>query len=1070
MENLLGSLLKQLIQLRTLKESSAISPNLRQAYRSANAIKADPTKEDLRELLQAELLNYKRTYLVVDALDECGPPARQFELLAELCKLQQHNLSLMIASRRLDGEDVPNIVDCSACGAEDIKIYYHCEICDQGQFDICQECKDQKTPCRNVSHNQSEPYYKVEVEVKTPDSDIQRYVNFEIGRETKDYGAPYWDKRIYPNRPDSTRLDRKLRKDPELRDKISSIIIEKSKNRFLYAKLYMDAIKAKQTLEDIEETLYSFPDELNDVYKGAMERVRGPDNRGDRDLGLKTLAFVVGAHQRLSLSELQHALAIRPGDTGYNKRRDYDADEIRLSTTGLISIDSNKTVRLVHATLQDYLDETRQEWCPEMEVNMADTCLTCLNYETFSKPCRYSEEFEAKKAENPFIAYASRFWGEHVREASPHRDLRDKTMAFVSQPRRVDAYIQAAWFTHDGSDGSWDVRRDIDGRHVCAWFGISTIIPELERVEKDVDMPERTYGQTPLMYACRRGHAEVVRELLNLGASLDLVSDLGRTALWEAIRPNHEEIVGILLDRIRLDGNDLSLTSINLENHNRTALMAAANLGFFSIVSRLLEFDAVNVNLQDSHGLTALSIACLKPCYVTVKVLLEKDGIDVNSSDLIAGRTALMLAAETNQFDIVKLLLQNGADPTRTDLQGGTAILRAVDYGSLETITTMLESEVGIDLNITDNDGRGLMHSASVNGHPRIIHLLKENGLDPNSQDRNGLTPLHDASRSGKVEVTKILLELGADSSITDNYRRTPLTVAWQYGETSIMGVLEGGSYFGPGKSIPNVDRLPIWSLARLGLIDQLKKAILRKTNDLWTNEPGSEYTALHWAVEAKQTKSLRILLDNGRTPTDEFNHELRTPLHLAAHWGNLEATTELLNHGADPEIEDRWGTTALPIAQSNKHYPVAVELVEKGAAIDEKKVDVKDLLFAAIRLNNVEAVKCLLKNKADVLSTNSDGISAIQLAKETGSDEMKKVLRSHPSFVFRVKQSTGSDEHAVPSNVYEVIHDDNEDKSDEGYSSQVSDNDEMISYKMPDIPQEAVPFRSRVANEPLAN
>ncbi len=1063
-ENLLGSLLKQLVQLKT---SNAISSGLKEAYETAKDIKATPTLKELRELLQAELVNYSRVFLVVDALDECDPSSRRDELLADLRELQQQNLSTMVTSRRFDGEEPPRVVDCSVCGGEDVKIYYRCTICDEGEFDICQDCKEQNTPCRDVSHNQFEPYERVEVEIRTPDAELTRYVEWEIGKDINDYGVKQWDERIYTSRPDSTRFYRKLKKDPDLLERIPAVIVKKSQGKFLYAKLYIDSLKAKQTRYEIEKTLDSFPDELENIYEEAMDRVRSQADHKDRDLGLKALAFIVCAHRYLSLAELQHALAIRPGDTSFNKKMDYDKEDILLSTTGLITIDSDNAVRLVHLTLQVYLDAIRKDWYPEMEVEMANACLTCLNYDTFSKPCQYAEDFEAKKEESPFIAYTSQYWGDHVRDAGPNPDLRDKTVHLVGQPLRIDAYIQAAWFTNNGADNSWDVRRDIDGRHVCAWFGLTTIITELEQMEKDVDVQELTYGQTPLMYACRKGHVEVVRELLDLGASIDLVSSLGRTALLEAIAQNHEEIVGVLLDR-----NELDLNSINLKDHSRSALMIAANLGHFSIVARLLEHKEVTVNQQDSDGLTALSLACLKHSFLTVKLLLQRQGIDVNSADYTAERSALILAAEINDSAIVELLLQNGANPAKEDRGGGTAVLRAVDYGSLDVVEAMLRSDVGVDFHILDHDYRGLMHSASVNGQPSVIRLLKEIGLDPNIKDKNGLTPLHDASRSGKPEVTETLLDLGADASIEDNNGRTAFTVAWQYGQIKIMSLLKGENTLRRGQPIPNGDQLPVWSLAMLGLSDQLEEAIAKGRVDLSTKEPGSEYTALHWAVEAKQIIILRLLLDKGHMPPDEVNHESRTPLHLAAYWGNLEAAVELLSHGANPNSEDRWGTTALFIAQFGKHFTVAVALIEKGAAIDKEKVDVKELLFAAIRLDNVEAVASLLKNGADVLSRNSEGVPAIQLAKQSGNGELMKMLRSHPSFLYGVRKATEDKDQAAPSKIDDIREDESEDlgdKEDEGYSSQVSDNGDSTSFVMPNVPREVLPFRSRPAKEPVA-
>jgi len=128
--------------------------------------------------------------------------------------------------------------------------------------------------------------------------------------------------------------------------------------------------------------------------------------------------------------------------------------------------------------------------------------------------------------------------------------------------------------------------------------------------------------------------------------------------------------------------------------------------------------------------------------------------------------------------------------------------------------------------------------------------------------------------------------------------------------------------------------------------------------------------------------------------------------------------------------------------------------------------------LFAAIRLDNVEAVASLLKNGADVLSRNSEGVPAIQLAKQSGNGELMKMLRSHPSFLYRVRKATEDKGQAAPSKIDDIREDESEDlgdKEDEGYSSQASDNGDSTSFVMPNVPREVLPFRSRPAKEPVA-
>ena len=102
------------------------------------------------------------------------------------------------------------------------------------------------------------------------------------------------------------------------------------------------------------------------------------------------------------------------------------------------------------------------------------------------------------------------------------------------------------------------MRNEVDGLHVCAWFGLTSVISPLDQSELDIDVQEMTYGQTPLTYASRAGHVEMVQKLLDLKASVNIVSARGRTALFEAILHRRAKVVGVLLNQ-----KDLRINATN---------------------------------------------------------------------------------------------------------------------------------------------------------------------------------------------------------------------------------------------------------------------------------------------------------------------------------------------------------------------------------------------------------------------------------------------------------------------------------------------------------------------------
>lgn len=998
--NLLGSLLKQLIQLR---DSTYVSNDLRDLYRKAKRRNAKPRLEQVRQILLAEIAKCNRVYCVVDALDECS--FRQ-ELLSEILNLVPEKLSLLITSRQIDGESLGYSFTCDICGSTGNVIYYHCGICNDQDFDLCVNCKEKNLWCKDRSHALSEPNDSVQIDIRTPDTELERYVQWEIGKEINHYGSKSWDTRSFSSRPGMTRFGRKCQKDPELLRRIPAVVVQKANGRFLYAKLFMDSLKSKQTLRHIQDTLDNFPDEVNDIYDGILQRISDQKIAVDRTLGLKALSRIVCAHRPLSLSELQHVLSVEPGATVFDRYLDYDQEEILSSTAGLVTVDSDKNaVRLVHTTLQEYFNQgdNRNRWFPRAEVEMASACLTYLNFDDFSTLSEREEEFDVRKAEFPFLAYASQYWGVHVHDADFDPEIQAAAVELIQKPRRVAAYIRAAWYIDQGS-ASWDVRKEVDGLHVCAWFGLSSVIPALDPAELDIDVQESTYGQTPLMYACRAGHLEMVQELLNLGASVNIVSARGRTALFEAILHNREDVVDILLMR-----RDLCINAVNKKEYNRTALITAVRLGHVNIAASLLEHDDININQPDSSGITALYLATFKNNISIVRLLLEKPEIDVNRGDSMSGRSPLIIAAERNHTAIVELLLERGADPMITDRQGGgTALLRAADYGCISVIETLLEYKV--NLYCRDDDGRTILHGACAHGRPDVARFLIANGLDPNARDKNGMTPLHEACCEGEIEVVKVLLETGAEGSPKDCFRRTPFTCAWQHGHLSIMRILEpddDDDEPNSQKALLNAERLPIWSLAKLGYLDLVKKSCTERDTEISEVEPCSGNTALHWAVLAKHDNILRFLLESGKLSPNSISAHQRTPLHLAASQGNLDATQELLKYDPELDLEDKWGATALYLAQSNHQMNVAVALIEAGAKVDTDKIDSQAIFFAAIELNNVSAADALInRGKADVLCRNNEGMTPLQLAKANDNGEMIQLLRSSKSFYHKVEES----------------------------------------------------------------
>ncbi|KAI9700941.1 MAG: hypothetical protein M1820_006586 [Bogoriella megaspora] len=1033
---LLGDLIKQFLQVN---ESQRVPDRLKTAYRKAKVKQTTTLSEqDLVEIFVQMVDSYDRVYVLVDALDEGSVQAGDW-LRDRLPHLHAKKCSVMFTSRDTIRESEYGICCDAKPEGEAVHLYWRCNICDAGDgfYDVCQNCVDEGLHCKDSSHELKE-MVPVEITIATPEDELKQYVKAEIDREIGKAGTGDWDPKLY-SKTRRKGFGGQLARDPSLQEEMLEIIPERADQKFIYAKLYMDTLKQQRTLADIDQVLHSLPRNIEEQYDQIIsERIEKQESPTDRQNSMKIIAFVCCAStgRNLRLRELQHALAIRAGDKTYNARREMDRYDILEITMGLISIDEEEDgaiVRPFHLTLQEWFNGEGEKWFPTAHLDMANACLNYLNLDEFSSSTSIAD-VERRVKDYPFAAYASQEWGHHVHNAGGDSHLQDAVLHYVRDDERISAWSQLAWCSKARDSGGWDVRKQVDGLFVCAWFGLHDIIDKWSQLKVlDVDAQEATYGQTPLMYACRKGYIQTVSKLLELGASPQLRNAKGRTALFEAV----QRYAFDFLEELEIDMTDELVdllirdknVDVNLQDKfGFTALLNATEMQHLLAVRSLLQHPQINFNQQDPAGVTSLSRAVLVEWEDGVSALLEKTGIDVNLAE--AGyRTPLILAAERDLKNIVQALLDHGADAESKDAQGATAVMRAISEKAMEATNALLNH--GVNLTCTEEQERGLLHMAAATGDSKMIEILRSKGLSIDVEDKFGMSPLHVACQHGSVEAVKILVESGSETAMEDCFGRNPAIIAWQYGRDEIVEFLrkKAKETKKPFQLPPN-DDLPIWSMATRGLEELLEAMLASSKVDISVVEPITRDTALHCAVNGGKTGIFRILLDKTTISLTSRNYREETPLHFAAMDGNSEVTTLLVERGAELDAVDKWGLTPLSIAQKNSHFDVAIYLLEAGASIEAtvpsseklsgsasharftfKQFSIKRLFFAAVENNSVVAVKRLIDAGADILAVNDAGYNARDIAKKSGSEDMQRLLTTSRSYYYAVPAQKESNE-----------------------------------------------------------
>ena len=201
--------------------------------------------------------------------------------------------------------------------------------------------------------------------------------------------------------------------------------------------------------------------------------------------------------------------------------------------------------------------------------------------------------------------------------------------------------------------------------------------------------------------------------------------------------------------------------------------------GRFCEATEEMDFDFEDDDLCYSHGCTPLFIAAASGDLEIMRLLLEK-GAQVNACDK-EHCTPLMIASKNSHVNVVKLLIDREADLALQDQDGETAIHYAVekdgrDGNSDEILSCLIEN--GADVNVRSNDNcTPLMVGSRHNCHIDLLKLLVKHGAQIDLQNDDGDTALHYACYPQSSTVFYALRDLGA-TFLENNYRLTPLLFA----------------------------------------------------------------------------------------------------------------------------------------------------------------------------------------------------------------------------------------------------------------------------------------------------
>lgn len=480
---------------------------------------------------------------------------------------------------------------------------------------------------------------------------------------------------------------------------------------------------------------------------------------------------------------------------------------------------------------------------------------------------------------------------------------------------------------------------------------------------------------TPLMWAAQLGDSNIVKYLITKGADVAIVNNQGKTALSYtsngAIKneikkqlnrkllevassktmPEADKITQV--KRLLAAGADID-TTVSEDKFNSaesTPLMWAAQQGNTELAKLLIQRGA-DVNKENDNGKTAADYAKQSENKETMALIesatkdatlrsevLEDDSfnIDTYQGEIDAtndsyGSTHLMHAAQKGKSDAVRALLSRDADPTKKNNMGKTALMYAAQQGDEngECLSAILGSQRA-DVNQRDNSGKTaldyLMANETLNKDRKKVLIEQFNlfggktGAVMAQEEEN----LREAAKEGNVESINAILGQkykvkGQEKPIYDvnftdsQYKYTLLHHAAENGQAGAINALIS---HGANVDAKNVNgQTPMHRAAQLGHTEAVKALLEAKANPNTLDKSG--LTPLMYAALSGQTQTATLIAEHDREKINQANNNGNTALMIAVLHGKKETALALITAGANPNLQNKEGKTALDMVPAD--------------------------------------------------------------------------------------------------------------------------------------------------------
>eukprot|EP00742_Colponemidia_sp_Colp-10_P009109 GILJ01009908.1.p1 GENE.GILJ01009908.1~~GILJ01009908.1.p1 ORF type:complete len:1719 (+),score=242.82 GILJ01009908.1:19-5175(+) len=518
---------------------------------------------------------------------------------------------------------------------------------------------------------------------------------------------------------------------------------------------------------------------------------------------------------------------------------------------------------------------------------------------------------------------------------------------------------------------------------------------------KHISETDRYDGDDPLRIATHTGDVELVRYVLDHGASVYLSAPDPILS-----RADNVAVARLLMDR---GGMDASRTDAygNGVFHTWAGWQLSTELASFWLQH------GGNIHDVSSDGTTPLLITCRHPGNSSnVQWLLDHGAAADINKQTKRMEFPLRSAMENEDKEMVLLLLNAGANVNVTVEPGQTLLHWACNRDTIDIsiIRLLLERGAVAAINKLNEKGYSPLHSAVLKGCKELVLLFLENGADVDTLTADKLTPFRLACKTARVNlsVVRLLLDRGAlnnqDMFIRKGTLDGLLKSAIGQGQKELVALLLNPVYHA---RIPSQKRVSNFDLGddKDGDGDSDEDGDEDEDEDDFYDEYDEDYDkdgvgevigdvglgrwlGLACNQNIVSLALIRFLLERGAVRSiNERGKDGYAPLHTAVAKGHEELVLMLLNNGANVDAVTKNNSSPLHLACKKINISLVRLLLDRCNVNNINKLDKNDMnpLHYAISNGARECVLLLLERGADVHAITK-GMTPLLFACQTSS------------------------------------------------------------------------------------